>query len=332
MTLYEIKQAVANILGTTVASLTVDGTDMFLVAANQVRKDAEQNHDFEFQRRLVDVSVSSVTGGTLSSATTHVGGTPTNIKTIIEVGLYDADNNLRPVEWTNVAESLERQREDDRFRVTPPYLTDDQVEQSKPPGVGRFEFVNDSVFRWPRTTTAQTYTLGMEVYAYAADWTTVGFAATATVTGTLSPDVTGTYTKVALDYGGYPVYLSTTGSHVIQRTGSVWVIMPIGSLSFWGGVALASGPAGTYSTPYGSATGVPVVTVTGDTSVSDVWTTHGSQYLIWGCVVFLNHIFQTFVPRQEGSLPPPVAMMERGLESLKAWDTAKFEAFRRHGR
>ncbi len=330
MTLYEIKQAVANILGTTVASLTVDGTDMFLVAVNQVRKDAEQNYDFEFQRRLVDVSVSGVTGGTLTSATTHVGGTATNIKTIIEVGLYDDDNNLRPVEWTNVAESLERQRADNQYQIIPAYLTDDELEA--PSGMARFDFVNDSVFRWPRDTTATTYTLGLEVYSYAADWTSVTVPS-AVVTGTLSPDVTGTYTPIGYDSGySAMLYAFNTGvsNAILAYTPDGWRLREMtDETACWDGPSVAGNPTGTY-TALGTATGT--ATVTGSTTVSDVWTTHGSQYLIWGCVVWLNHIFQTFVPRQEGSLPPPVAMMERGLESLKTWDTAKFEAFRRHGR
>jgi hypothetical protein len=60
----------------------------------------------------------------------------------------------------------------------------------------------------------------------------------------------------------------------------------------------------------------------GDT---DWFTIHASDYLMWAGIVEVNHIFQTFVPRQEGSLAPPTASRDRALQQLIAFDSYRRE-------
>lgn len=167
MTLREIKNAAASYLDREELDLNVNGLDLGLVAMNTVRREAEAVWDFEFQRRLVTVSVNGVTGGSLDSAVLYGTATSAEIKTVIDVGLFDEQGNLRPVEWTTVAESLERQRSENPFGSNL-YLTDGEAE-SGPCGTGRFDFVGSTVYRFPKVSNA-TYTLGMEVYAGTTDW------------------------------------------------------------------------------------------------------------------------------------------------------------------
>lgn len=239
--LLEIKTAVANYFEKSLAELTVLGQDLFLFAANQVRRQAEMLHDFEFQRKVVTVSVNGVTGGSLSSAVLYGTSTACDIKSVIDCGLFDSEYNFRPVEWTTVAEGLERQRGDNRM-ISPRYPTDDWF-VSQPNAIGRFEFAGDTVYRFPRDA-SNSFTLGMEVYAFQTDWA-----------------------------------------------------------------------AGDLSAP-----------------TTDTWTKYASQYIQWASIVQINHLFKSFVFRQEGNLQPPDKMAEAGLSAFVEWDAYRLEQNRRHNR
>ena len=67
-------------------------------------------------------------------------------------------------------------------------------------------------------------------------------------------------------------------------------------------------------------------------NVSDTWTTHASQYLMWGIIVHLNYYYKEFVLRQEGNLGSPEKLRDEALEAFVAWDAYRFEQNRRHGR
>jgi hypothetical protein len=67
-----------------------------------------------------------------------------------------------------------------------------------------------------------------------------------------------------------------------------------------------------------------------DADVSDIWTTHGAEYILWGSIIELNYRFKEFVPREEANLTPPTELMRGGLESLITWDVGFYEQFRRH--
>lgn len=169
MTLTQIKAAVAYYLEIAdPTTLTVAGVDQFLIALNLSRNNAQMNQPFEFTRCLVDVVVDNVTGGDLTTAVLHGMATPVEIDQILEVGLFDNGGNLRPVEWTTVGESMEEQRQDNRYPL-PRYPTDAWL-NSNPVGLARFVFSADQVYAFPRSTQAFTYNMGLEVYATPGDW------------------------------------------------------------------------------------------------------------------------------------------------------------------
>ena len=173
-TILDLKVAIANYFELTVDELIVNGQDLGLLALNQVRRQAELNHDFEFQRELVTVSVDGVTGGSLENAVLHSDGvTGVNVKSVIEVGLFDANGNLRPVEWTTVAESIERQRGEERYALPQWRAEDETCLSDRNVGLGRFAVAGSKVFRFPKASagTTITYALGFEVYAFSSEWT-----------------------------------------------------------------------------------------------------------------------------------------------------------------
>lgn len=55
---------------------------------------------------------------------------------------------------------------------------------------------------------------------------------------------------------------------------------------------------------------------------------YGFEYMQWATVVEANHLFQTFVPRQEGSLPPPIKERDDALRRLIDWDVYQYESGR----
>lgn len=338
-TLAQIKQSVANYLDLDLADLTLNGEDLFLTAANECRREAEQTNDFEFSRRLIQLTVDGVSGGDLGDAVLKSDGTTAvNVKTVIEVGQFDNAGNFRPVEWTTVAESLERQREDSREVWMPRYPNDSYFDQQVC-GLARVVFSGDSVFMFPKDS-SNDYTLGMEVYTYADDWASVGITeGSVTVTGTLAPDLTGTYVQVP---GDNPIFVKfsggvSTANGMLYRTSDEtgWILAPFytlggGAIDIWQLTTSSESSAGTY-TPVGGASGSAVVSAQSSV-ITDIWTTQGAQYLTWASIVRLNHRFKHFVFRQEGNLPPPEKLAEAGLLSLKQWDAHKFEQNRRHGR
>lgn len=334
-TLLEIKQGVANLLNIAIGDLTQNDQDLFLLASNQVRKQAELQNDFEFSRKTLRVTVNGLTGGDLALAV-DANSTTYEVKTVIEVGLLDSTGNLCPVEWTTTSESLTRQREDNRTSW-PRYPTDDVV-QCYPLGGMRFTFSGNQISKWPLITSDTTdYPIYLEGYTFGTEWTasdllTTGlhlvhtdFSPNFNITGTIYPiGVVGSSTVKT--YAGQcsqdTVFLAFANSNTWKMLGGD------GSIYFTKADGTGLAPTGSYVCQ--ASAGSLAVTATGATS--DIWTTHGSKYLLWATCVQLNHIWRRWVARQEGNLPPPSALAEEGLQALIAWDTYRFEAFRTHNR
>jgi hypothetical protein len=165
--LLEIKTDAASYLGVTVADLTQNSQDLWLSAANRARRNAEQLYNFEFSRALVELEVDGVTGGSLDDATYYGDDDSALVKSIIEVGLFDENGNLRPIDWTTVAASLEWQRMQ-KPGFLPRYPTDGQAIAGLC-GSQRVTFANRNVYLVPKQADF-TLTLGLEVYTFAADW------------------------------------------------------------------------------------------------------------------------------------------------------------------
>lgn len=150
------------------ADLTINSVDLGILAMNQVRQKAELENDFEFSRRLLSVSVNSSTGGSLDNAVLYGTATGATVKTVLDCGLVDSQGNLRPVEWTTVGDSLDRQRQDNMSFNIARYATD--ALQGGAIGQQRFVFSGQNVFVFPKPTTVTTYTLAIEAYTFYSDW------------------------------------------------------------------------------------------------------------------------------------------------------------------
>ena len=192
MTLTQILTAAASYLGKTTADLTVNGLDLGLLALNQVRTTAELTHDFEFKRKLATLTVDGVTGGSLDAVVLYGTNTVVEPKTILEVGTFDEGGNLRPIEWTTTAESLERQRQQVRS-VTMRYPTDQEATSLVT--LTRVVVSGRNVFLVPKANGEQLE-LGLEIYAMPPDWSSATADITITEAGTSA--VNGVYAQLSL--------------------------------------------------------------------------------------------------------------------------------------
>lgn len=327
MTILELKTAAASYVGRTVADLTVNGQDLALLALNQVRLNAELLHDFNFQRKLLTLNVNSVTGGSLDDAVLYGTSTTASVKTVIDLGQFDDFGNLRPVDWTTTEDGLERQREDNPFSGVRYPSDGDAV--SSPWGGRRFALTGNNVYSFPKSETSETLPIGIEAYVFSSDWTTA--SNTVTVSGG-DAGTNGIFRRYGI-YNSKTLFINGN-LYVLWFNTTQWVISYFDGLggsptTFYSLTSTSESPAGTY-TAHGTWSGSPVATSAEADTTSDIWTTHGQQYLLWGTVVHLNQLFKEFVQRQEGNLPPPQALADQGLQNLITWDIYRYEQFRRH--
>lgn len=173
-----------------------------------------------------------------------------------------------------------------------------------------------------------------------------------TVTGTLSPDATGVFTRKEDTING-KVYYTYGNIHLINETGAIFgpedandcgAIVWDGELWkidwFEGGTASsvaktwfsnAAGATPDAGSPVWSngsgTTGTPTVTAstiadTPDGSLVTDWMfEHGFDYLQWATICELNYLLKVYLPRQEGGLAPPTNERDRALDFLIRWDT-----------
>lgn len=325
----------------TVADLVVNGIDMGLFALNQAKKNAELANDFSFQRQMLTLTVDPTTGASLSDAVIQGTTTTADIKTIVEMGVFDVNSNFRPIEWTTAEESQERQRQENRYEFLR-YPTDGQA-LTWPAGQRRFILRNNQVFCYPHTNNPAidvAVGLGIEAYVFSADWTVQSNSQTlAGSTGVSGANTT--YYKYG-QYNSHPLYLSVvdggasttlfaiwyhTTSWVLTNANSIGTV-PMDYLEL---TSISQNPAGTYVV-HGAFGGTPILTSADADTTSDIWLTKGSDYLLWQSIVELNQRFKFFVPRTEGNLPPPVDKAAIALQNFIEWDIMRFEQFRRHGR
>ncbi len=109
MNLATLKATVANYHEKLVADLTRNGVDLFLVAANNARKNAEKLHTFEGTRCLAELDIDGVLGGRLSSCLFNPT-TFSRVKEIIGVSILRQNNVWSPVDFSRADIEKERER------------------------------------------------------------------------------------------------------------------------------------------------------------------------------------------------------------------------------
>lgn len=338
MTLAQLKKVVAAYLGTTTADLTRDSLDLFLVAANNVRKEAELIHSFELARVSGTLSIDGVTGGGLANVAFDSGlGTES----------YTVSGTLSP-DLTGV---YLRQGS---FNGFPLYIYD--------PGdvsVARFLYYNAGSETYAFATTLSEGNIAFGAWLKTPDSTTAagsysptgGSTGTGTVTSTTTPLYVGIKELVAIQRTNASNFLEpldfTTSDIAIQRERDAIELCdqygferryPSDRSLLWnqGDRTLVLRNNTLYIYPIPTIVSGDTLDVTieafaflADYTASDLLATterdfflsHGHQYMQWGCICEMNYLLQKFVQRQEGVLSPPEQKKAEAWKNFLVWDS-----------
>lgn len=164
MTYTQIKEQVATYFEKTTSEITnVGGIDAFNLAINFARLQAEQIHDFSWERKLCSIVVSPSAGGSLESAVLYGTSTVVKIKRVIEVG-HVVNNHLWPITWTTSERRLHNLRIKAQLIAPEADLTSLDTSNEN----AQLLFTGNSCRIFP-TQTANV-TLGIEAFVHASDW------------------------------------------------------------------------------------------------------------------------------------------------------------------
>ena len=174
MTLKELKAVVAAYHEKEPHELDKNEVDLFLIAANNARKDAEKLHTFEWNSCTATLSIDGVNGGQLADAVISPTSIFKGIKEIKTVSIL-RNNVYIPVDFTRVDIEIERERSqlelNDPFWFENRYPSDSQLNMLNSDqcvvqrGMGLYLF--------PRVQSAMTPTplsLALECYGFLKDY------------------------------------------------------------------------------------------------------------------------------------------------------------------
>lgn len=342
MNLLGIKTSVANYFGKSLAELTILSQDQFLVAANQVRRFAELENDFEHTRRLVTVSVDRESGGSLSSATASGAGASallaTGVTSPTTAGTYTKQNG---------------------FVNGKPWYT--KIGATSATSYIIFYTSADSSWNLCVWSDFPDFDANGGKFSRASGATPIGdlegslgYSGTTTISAVNDWRAVKSVIEVGVfdDQDNLRPVTWTTVAESLERQRKERRFQPRYPTDEQasGAVRAASrvdfSGDNVYLFPLPTEPGDPVplgiecYTFRRDWTADDLsallegdeWTNNGEQFLMWGVIVHLNHLFKEFVFRQEGNLPPPTDLRNEGLAGFMAWDAHKYEQNRRHSR
>lgn len=179
MKLATLKATVASYHEKDVTELTKNGVDLFLVAANNARKNGEKLHTFEGTRCVAELDIDGALGGSLSDATFNPT-TFARVKEILGVSLLRPNNVWEPVDFTRADIEKERERSnlelDDYSWPMNRYPSDAQFEYSR--GFNKIVQRGNGLYIFPEVGSICTESpnptklhVRLECYAFLADYT-----------------------------------------------------------------------------------------------------------------------------------------------------------------
>ncbi len=318
------------------ADLTVNSVDLFLVAANNVRRSAEQRHNFELSRLVASLDIDGVEGASLDDA--EMEGSVTDAVAVTGTLSPDATGTYT------------RQGSYGTYPLYVNFGSDGSDTfflwyESAAWIVQKGEsFPDNGNAQWQLTTADSADPSG----AYTAD-----APATGTLTAVLStrdafasikeviavsrqrPD--GTYIPLDFARSDIPIERDRTELE-FEDSMFPYVRYPSDADIRTGGSSASITQRGRrlqIYPHYNDATATPlsvqleaygwladyVAADLTDTEASDFFVEHAPEYLQWGIIVELNTYFKTFVPRQEGNVGEPQSKMDRAWRDLLLWDS-----------
>jgi hypothetical protein len=178
MNLLQLRATVAAYHRKEPADLIKGPVDLFLVAANNAKKKAEKNHNFNEARCTAVLAIDGVTGGALSSATIAPVGVFSGIKEILDISGLRAGGEFIPLDFTRPEVNIERDRYElelsDTFWPNNRYPSDAQVINRR--GNAALVLRGGSIYRFPQfsptmSSGGEALTVYIEGYGWLKDYT-----------------------------------------------------------------------------------------------------------------------------------------------------------------
>lgn len=335
MTLANLKAVCAAYHKKTIDELTQNGVDLFLVAANNARRNAELRHNFEFARVLASLDIAVPLGGSLADATVSESsgyGTFVGIREVVAVTRESSAGYQLPVDFTRADMALERERTilDQDSDCWPVNRYPSDADLLRRGGYGGVVQRGSRLFIYPAPQDSANgpVSVVLQGYGWLADYLATDLVPTGTiVTGTLTPNAIGTFTFVGVGDNTYNTYARFGADPYISYiSGGFWRIARMGGSTnaLWTGPAATASPVGSYIAGSG-ATGTATVALSAASS-PDFFLLYGASYLQWEIIIELNYYFKSFVPRQEGNLASPEKQRDASWNAFLEWDSYQVDS------
>jgi len=299
------------------------GQDMLMAHANIARKTLEKQHDFVANQAMAWLTVNPTSGGSLSDAKLKIGDTLTNtpcdVMSVDTVYLQDTTTSTIwfPL-WFDQKKllALKQKERNYKFRGYPRYspaFQDDPL--MRYPG-DRLGIVPSRPFRayWQGRTFYIDPIMAAErnIYMDVTQWMP-DYLVNTSVSVTTSNVASATVTLTSIAPSSLVIGSTLLGRLVTAVAGKIITLAGFANET----IAVPT------MRPYSNCPGF----VTNE-SYTDWLTEEGADYLVWAIVCDCNLFSTTFVPRQDGALPPPEKQRDAALSRLIESDVFQYEQAR----
>jgi len=331
MNLANLKPVITALLGqgSSTSNLTIGSTDMFLVAANNARRNAELLHNFELTRVEGTLSIDGSTGASLDDV------------------VFENTNPVATVTGTLSPDATGTYTQQGTYQGYPLYGRIQEFFLRYSNTNGRW-VLSDTSDGWDDSTNhwIKTSDLTNPVGTYTANGTNTG-TATIAVTETVSLKEVVAFSRTLSSGLRIPVpFASISGAierdRVIEEStgfyvGQVRFPSDADILARNGYMTVAQRGRRVYIRPQQSVSAEPIdlivegyrwlpeytAAMVSDTNAAaqDFFLQYGTTYMQWAIVCELNYMLKNFVPRTEGNLSPPEQAREDAWRRLLLWDS-----------
>lgn len=329
MLLSDIQSATASYLNTTTSAFSINGQNLFLIAANNAIRNAQLRHNFEACRTVATLSISGTTGGSLDDATITQGfyGSVT-----ISGAGSDIDGIWRLGGASRLAHAVYSRGSDDN----------DEVATLSWDGSNWILVSGGVAWVGPTTTTpAGSYVLA----AHNTLTATVGTVFSGIKEVLTVSRVEDSNVRTVLDYTRLDLQRERDRSEMELEETTWWdqrypsdavrVIPRSIQQIVQRGRTLFMYPLPAPQQQNTASLSVElecqcwlrdfVTADLSDTSPTNFFCEFGHQWLMWACIIELNHRFKIFVPRTEGELAPPEKSLAQSWQDLLLWDSYQID-------
>lgn len=336
MTLAQLKAVCAAYHKKAVGDLTVNGVDLFLIAANNARRNGEKLQNFEMARVTATLDIDGETGGALADAviagngvagdlsSNPAGATWTRQGSYIGGALYIHDVTPASFLYYNT--------------IMATYVIAD-VLQTDALVVGSYSVLT------PDSTNPVGNYLGYVDNVLDPGGDVAIVAASGLVFSGIKEvqniqRVSGDGTLEPLDFAPSEVAIERTrqeqefddnylfenrypsDARLLFRPGSGTILQRNESLYIYPKVTLEGDPLSVVLEGYGWLSDYTAADLNAATP-KDFFLSYGANYLQWAVIVDLNMYFKTFVSRSEGNLAAPTELRDEAWRDFVLWDAYK---------